>query len=237
MSEELISIAKSYGDYSLPRISKEEEYELIRLVRKGDVEAKDRLLRSYYPFVILLVKQNHWNKHVPLEDAVQEGMFGLLKAVEMFKPSLGNRLTTYSSWWIRAFVTRYIAETRSNVRIPQHSQQKFKIYAKEMSLNQPVSNDVDGTFLDLLEDDSEQIDITEERKELSNQVRDILDSIVWKKSARKIIRDILSDRLMSDSPVTLEEIGKRHGVCRERVRQVEVEVKTKLRDRLGQLAA
>jgi RNA polymerase primary sigma factor len=236
LNVEIQSVTQSYVDHSLPKLSRAEEYKLARLAKKGDEAARNELMRSYYPFVVMLSK-SYRNRFVPLEDVIQEGMMGLMKAVEMFEPSKGNRLTTYASWWIKAYTSRYTAETRTNVRIPQHSQQKFKIFAQEVSLNQTVAHDADSTYIESLESEAEEGDVIYERKEISEEVQRILKYTRYSKSARKLSKDILDMRLMSDDPCTLQEIADKHGLSRERVRQIEAEMKDKLRNRLQQFAA
>lgn len=230
------SSAQSYGEASLPKLTREDEYKLARKAKKGDLEARNELMRSYYPFVVMLSK-SYRNRMVPLEDVIQEGMMGLMKAVEMFEPSKGNRLTTYASWWIKAFTSRYTAETRTNVRVPQHAQQRHKTFAIESSLNNQIGDDSDATFLDLLESDSEDNDISYERKETAEAISRVVKFTRYSKSAQKLSKDILELRLMSDDPCTLEEIGNKYGLSRERVRQVEKEIKDKLRNRLEAFAA
>ena len=96
-----------------------EERELSGRAREGDGEARKRLIESNLRLVISIAKK-YRGRGVSFEDLIQEGNAGLIKAVERFDPSLGNRFSTYATWWIRQGVTRAVADHARTVRLPSH---------------------------------------------------------------------------------------------------------------------
>ncbi len=96
-----------------------EERDLSRRAHKGDGEARRRLIESNLRLVISIAKK-YRGRGVPFEDLIQEGNAGLIRAVEKFDPEMGNRFSTYATWWIRQAVTRAIADQARTVRLPAH---------------------------------------------------------------------------------------------------------------------
>ena len=96
-----------------------EERELGRRVGEGDREARRRLIERNLRLVVSIAKK-YRGRGVAFEDLIQEGNAGLIKAVERFDPELGNRFSTYATWWIRQAITRAIADHARSVRLPAH---------------------------------------------------------------------------------------------------------------------
>jgi RNA polymerase primary sigma factor len=96
-----------------------EERDLSRRAHRGDKEARRRLIESNLRLVISIAKK-YRGRGVPFEDLIQEGNAGLIRAVEKFDPEMGNRFSTYATWWIRQAVTRTIADHSRTVRLPAH---------------------------------------------------------------------------------------------------------------------
>ncbi len=96
-----------------------EEKDLSRRAHGGDREARRRLIESNLRLVISIAKK-YRGRGVPFEDLIQEGNAGLIRAVEKFDPEMGNRFSTYATWWIRQAVTRAIADHSRTVRLPAH---------------------------------------------------------------------------------------------------------------------
>lgn len=96
-----------------------EEVSLGRRVRQGDTAARRRLIESNLRLVISIAKK-YRGRGLDFEDLIQEGNAGLIRAVEKFDPEMGNRFSTYATWWIRQAVTRAVADHARTVRLPAH---------------------------------------------------------------------------------------------------------------------
>jgi RNA polymerase primary sigma factor len=113
-----------------------EEKDLSRRAHAGDAVARRRLIESNLRLVISIAKK-YRGRGVAFEDLIQEGNAGLIRAVEKFDPEMGNRFSTYATWWIRQAVTRAIADQGRSVRIPAHvvdSLFKLRRTAAELSI-------------------------------------------------------------------------------------------------------
>ncbi|MDR1176750.1 MAG: sigma-70 family RNA polymerase sigma factor [Treponema sp.] len=99
-------------------LSAEEETELFKQMESGVAGARDRLITANLRFVVSIAK-NYVRGGQCLSDLVQEGIFGLIRAVEKFDYRKGYRFATYAAWWIRQAVIRFLSEKRI-IRLPAH---------------------------------------------------------------------------------------------------------------------
>ena len=97
----------------------DEEKDLSRRAHAGDMRARQKLIESNLRLVISIAKK-YRGRGVLFEDLIQEGNAGLIRAVEKFDPEMGNRFSTYATWWIRQGVTRAVADHARTVRLPAH---------------------------------------------------------------------------------------------------------------------
>ena len=213
--DELVSYLKAIRDF--PPLSREGEHALAVRARKGEVAAKQKLVRHNLAFVVAVAKKQRRGT-VRLDDLIQEGNVGLMRAVEKFDPNAGTRFSTYAVWWIRAYVGKYLKEARSSVRPLSGT-----VAQPDFSLDSLIDEEGEASHLERIEDEGPGPEDTFLAEEGDHAVQGAL--IKVRKRIGELGWDIVHTRLEKDSPETLEEIGKRWGVSRERVRQVELKTK------------
>lgn len=162
-----------------------------------------------------------------LDDLVSEGHTGLIRATQTYD---GNRaaFSTYAAWWIKAKIHLYIGENFSAVRIkrPNGVFDKSRFGIHDISLDAPLGDDESLTMGSVLVSDT----ISPEEN-ADNILRDRLckSLVQYLKGPKE--RAIFFDRLYTDDPKTLDELGQKFGVTKERVRQIEAGLLKKLRQR------
>ena len=95
-----------------PRLTPEEERDLLRRTQSGDASAEHRLVVSHLRFV-LHVAHRYRRFGVPISELLQEGTVGLMEAVRRFNPEIGVRLSTYAGWWIRVSISATACASKS----------------------------------------------------------------------------------------------------------------------------
>lgn len=250
-----------------PLLSPEEEIELSRKVKKGDQEARARMVRSNLRLVVKIAR-DYSNLGLPLLDLISEGNIGLMKAVERFDPQKGGKLSTYAAWWIKQSIKRALANQSKTIRLPVHLVDKIskirrvssqmaeelgreptddelaeeigmsseKVAAlksaaiRPASLDQPIGDD-DSTAYSEIVSDKEALNPFEmvRDKDLREEVDDLLDFLDDRE------RQIIDSRFGLDGkrPKTLEEVGVKFGITRERIRQLQNIALNKLRKALN----
>mgnify|MGYP002336009511 CR=1 FL=1 len=138
-SDPLKLYVRQIGDGRL--LTPAEERELARRKDEGDLEAKQRLIEGNLRLVMSITR-NYTRAGVPLLDLIQEGNLGLIRAVEKFDYTLGFKLSTYATWWIRQAISRALAEQSRTIRLPVHvADQVRKIQRARRVLGQKLSRD------------------------------------------------------------------------------------------------
>jgi RNA polymerase primary sigma factor len=106
-----------------------QEVDLSRKARAGDARARRKLIEKNLRLVISVAKR-YRGMGLPFEDLIQEGNVGLLKAVEKFDPEMGNRFSTYATWWIKQAIGRAVSDKGRTVRVPVHMGEKLRRLAQ-----------------------------------------------------------------------------------------------------------
>lgn len=253
-----------------PLLTPEEEYELA--VAHFETQSKDaahRLITSNLRLVVKIANDFRQTGLGPL-DLIQEGNYGLMQAVKRFNPYKGVKLSSYSAWWIRAYILKFLMDNRGPVRIGTTAAQRKLFYnlrketekllrqyetadpkllaenlgvkerdvvamqqrlnAKDISFDAPVNDGNGRTNADIIE-----VASTEKRADdqiADSEVLEIFEEhlIEFKKTLKGRDLDVFTDRLMEEKPLTLQEIGDRYGITRERARQIEVKIMKNLKD-------
>ena len=108
---------KEIGQVKL--LTADEEIELAKRVSEGDKAAKDRLTEANLRLVVSIAKK-YSGRGLHILDLIQEGNTGLIRAVDKFDYTKGNKFSTYAPWWIRQAITRAIADQARTIRVPVH---------------------------------------------------------------------------------------------------------------------
>lgn len=237
-------------------LSAEEEHQLAVLYREqGDQAAAYRLVTANLALVVKIARIYARAYHNVI-DLIQEGNIGLIEAVKRFDPYKGNRLPTYASWWIKAYIIKFVLDNFRIVRVgttnerrrllfnlrqekeelrqqgiePTHellaerlsvSEEDVRaveanIESSDLPLDAPVGEDEGFHYVDMLEAAEEQVDERLARGELQRLFNEKLAEFSRHLNERE--RVILTERLISDTPKTLQEIADQYGVTREAIR-------------------
>ena len=100
-------------------LTAQEEKDLARAIAKGDVRARDRMVRANLRLVVNIAR-GYTGKGLGLQDLIEEGNLGLLRAVEGFDPDMGTRFSTYASYWIKQSIKRSLINSAKTIRIPAY---------------------------------------------------------------------------------------------------------------------
>lgn len=135
LAEEFTSLSAFFeAARRYPLLDAQQERSLARRYHQGDGLAKDTLICCNLRLVASIAR-HYRGQGLELSDLIQEGILGLIRAVEKFDPNLGYKLSTYATWWIRQAITRAIANTGRAVRLPVHVHELVrKIIAVERKL-------------------------------------------------------------------------------------------------------
>lgn len=140
ISEPLKIYLKEIG--RIPLLSAEEETELGRRIADGEEEAKQKMEEANLRLVVAVAK-HYANRGLPFMDLIQEGNIGLMRAVEKFDYSKGNRFSTYAVWWIKEAITRAIDSQSREIRVPVHVAQNIsKVRKTELEMQQKLGREI-----------------------------------------------------------------------------------------------
>ena len=273
MLEERASLPASYDPLKqyltevsrYPLLSREEERALAEKVyRQKDKEAARTIILSNLKLVVKIAL-GYYNTYMNVRDLIQEGNIGLMQAVKKYNPYKGTKFSTYASFWIRAYMLKYIRNNWSLVKIGTTESEKKLFYGLEkekrrleakgimpvpqllarnlevkqediedmerrlsmadVSLDQPAYEEGEETMMDMVKTDGDVEDMVEEREKKKIAARKIAE---FRGMLNERELYIFEHRIMTDEPMTLQEIGDHFNISRERARQIEKGVSAKV---------
>ncbi len=257
-----------------PLLDKGQEHDLaVRYQEHNDINAARHLVSSNLRLVVKIALE-YYRNWMDLLDLIQEGNVGLMQAVKKFDPYRGIRLSTYASFWIRAYILKFLMDNWRLVKIgttqaqrklffnlkkererleqfgfetgsrmladsldvkeSEISEMDQRLSGRDESLDKPVTEDGNQTREMTLPDEQKPVD--------EALAEDQFNRIIKRKLAfyRKTLNGpgyekeafIFDNRLMSEEPLTLQEVGEEFGISRERVRQLESRLVNKIKEYL-----
>jgi RNA polymerase sigma-32 factor len=255
------------SNYKLLTRDQEKEYG-IKVQEHDDREAAYVLVTSNLRLVVKIALdfQRVWMQN--LLDLIQEGNIGLIHAVRKFDPYKNVKFSYYASFWIKAYILKFIMDNWRLVKIgttqgqrklffklkkekqklidqgfdpkPKLLSQNLGVSEKEiidmdqrldgwdLSLDAPYKDESDTERIEFITPDSESIEDQVAKKQIEALLHNKISEFRKEMTPREM--EIFDLRIFSDSPVTLQKIGDRYGISRERVRQVEKNIIKKIRD-------
>jgi len=249
--------------HNTPLLSREEEVELAKLIKQGDLEAKSRLIRANLRFVVAYARK-YAGQGLSITDLINEGNIGLIRAAERFDETRGFKFISYAVWWVRQAMLQALADQSRIFRIPtnranalyrmgkvqaklfqdlerepsiEEISERLKLSLREirgtlniahppLSLTDPYGNEDENPLQDFLKDeDAASPDEGTYASTLRAEVGRLLDSLNSRE--RMILEHYFG--IGGRQEETLEEIGRRLGLTRERIRQIKEETFEKIR--------
>jgi len=119
--------------HDIPLLTPQEEIQLSKRIKKGDEQARKKMIRANLRLVINIAKR-YMYPGIPLLDLIEEGNLGLMKAVDKFNPKKGYRFSTYGAWWIRQSITRSMVEHGRIIRVPVYMNELITKWKKNKEL-------------------------------------------------------------------------------------------------------
>lgn len=252
------TIAKYFKDVRKSVIlTPKEEVELAKRIKNGDTKAIDELVEANLKFVISIAKE-YQGQGLQLSDLISEGNYGLIKAANRFDHKRGFRFISYAVWWVKQSIIQSLNDNARTVRLPANVINKLSYLSKEIakfeyenerepvfgeifdkeksamaiisfpkiaSLNDTINEEGDE-LIELIAGDNgeeDQLIVDERIKTELNKTLEILDE-----RERKIIECYFGINIDSEA-MTLEAIGERYGLTKERIRQIKEKAIRKLR--------
>lgn len=250
------------GTYDL--LTTNEEIELARRIRKDDQEALEKLTQANLRFVVSVAKQ-YQNQGLSLEDLINEGNLGLMKAAKRFDETRGFKFISYAVWWIRQSILQALAEQSRMVRLPLNRvgalnkigkaasdleqtyerepspdeianaldmtevevNDALQMSGRHLSMDAPFKQGEENSLLDVLHDEDQP---PPDSGLMGNSLKKELEMALACVSPREAEVLRLYFGLNIKEPLTLEEIGVKFHLTRERIRQIKEKALRRLRN-------
>jgi RNA polymerase primary sigma factor len=251
------SISKYFKDVRKSVIlTPKEEVELARRINEGDQSAVDKLVKANLKFVVSIAK-DYQGQGLSLSDLISEGNYGLVKAATRFDHKKGFRFISYAVWWIKQSIIQSLNDNARMVRLPANVINKISHLKKEIvkfemenerepvygeifgknnevmvlvhypkcsSLNETINEDGDELIeLVSVEEEEDRLVVDKRIKTELNNTLSVLDE-----RERVIIESYFGINTNFES-MTLEAIGEKYGLTKERIRQIKEKAIRKLR--------
>jgi RNA polymerase primary sigma factor len=251
------SVTKYFKDIrKSSALTSKEEASLAKRIKNGDKKAIEELVSANLKFVISIAKE-YQGQGLPLSDLISEGNYGLVKAATRFDHKRGFRFISYAVWWVRQSILQSLNDNARMVRLPANVINKISKLNKEISkfefLNErePLSNEMSNDELEFsLLKNSRCSSLNEFINEEGDELIDLIagetpdeDKLIIDERLKNEINktlSILDDRErtiiqcyfgidIDCEAMTLEAIGERYGLTKERIRQIKEKAIRKLR--------
>ena len=238
-------------------LTPEQETELAKQIKEGNQEAIEKLVNANLKFVVSIAK-DYQNQGLPLSDLISEGNYGLLKAATRFDHTRGFRFISYAVWWIKQSIIQSLNENARTVRLPANVINRLSQLKKEIERfefenerepiygeildenNQPVelfTHPKCSSLNETINEDGDQLidiivvnDDETEKFFIDNRIKDELTRTlsVLEERERNIIECYFGINTDCE-PMTLEAIGEKYNLTKERIRQIKEKAVRKLR--------
>jgi len=226
-------------------LTPKEEISLARRIKRGDKKAIDKLVKANLKFVVSIAKE-YQGQGLLLSDLISEGNYGLIKAATRFDHTKGFRFISYAVWWIRQSIIQSLNDNARIVRLPTNVINKISYLNKEIAKFE-FANEREPVYGEIFDKDNEVMNIVKFNKSVSlndvinNDGDELIEFITSEPESSPSIDNRIKTKLnealetldkrerdMLESyfglntdcePMTLEAIGEKYGISKERVRQ------------------
>jgi len=247
-------------------LTPEEEVELAKRIKQGDEQALEKLTKANLRFVVSVAKQ-YQNRSLSLNDLINEGNLGLVKAAQKFDETRGFKFISYAVWWIRQSIMQALAEQSRIVRLPlnrtgalskinktfaeleqvyereptaeelsnildmdeKEITSTLSLSARQLSVDAPFQEGESNSLLDVLE--NKNADDTDKDVAYTDSLRVETERALSTLTTREqqVLR--MTFGIGGEHPMSLEQIGEKLNLTRERVRQIKEKAIKKLRSK------
>ncbi len=219
---------KEVGCHTL--LNSTQERALAEKIVLGDEQAKRKMIEANLRLVIKIARDyRHYD--FPLEDLIEEGNLGLMRAVEKFNPSRGFRFSTYATWWIKQAVDQAVMGKSRVIRLPNHVQRKRRKQLKKNLIYQEAANLPHITFFD--QEALDRLpDLAENEPLKLLEAEDLKQHLMaWLEKLPATHQEVVVRRfgLQDYENQTLEQVAQELEISAERVRQIQQSATRRLR--------